>query len=330
MTSPLPSIMRAMTVREPGGPDVLQISERPLPRPARNQVLAKVTAAGVNGPDLLQRQGNYPPPEGASELLGLEVSGTVAAVGEEVARWRVGDRICALTHGGGYAEYVAIDANHCLPVPDGVSGVDAAGLPETYFTVWSNMFLGHDVQEEALMLVHGGAGGIGSTAVQLGRSMGLRVFATVSSADAAEFVLGLGAERAINYREEDFVDVCREAGGADIILDIVGGDYIARNFKAARLDGRIIQLAFRTGSRIEINLMPIMLKRLQYAGSTLRSRPAEFKARIAEELERAVWPKFATGKVRPVTHTVLPLDRADEAHRLMESGRHRGKILLTP
>ncbi|MYA89328.1 MAG: NAD(P)H-quinone oxidoreductase [Boseongicola sp. SB0662_bin_57] len=330
MTSPMPSTMRAITVCEPGGPDVLEVSECPLPQPAPNQILAKVTAAGVNGPDLLQRQGVYPPPEGASELLGLEVSGTVAAVGERASRWRVGDRICALTHGGGYAEYVAIDADHCLPVPEGVSEVDAAGLPETYFTVWSNVFLDHDVSEQALMLVHGGAGGIGSTAVQLGRAMGLRVFATVSSVDAAEFVLGLGAERAINYREEDFVDVCREAGGADITLDIVGGDYIARNFKAARHDGRIIQLAFRTGSKIEINLMPIMLKRLHYAGSTLRSRPAEFKARTAEELERAVWPKFASGEVGPVTHAVLPLERADEAHRLMESARHRGKILLTP
>ena len=330
MSNPMPSTMPAITVRETGGPDVLEISECPLPQPAPNQVLAKVTAAGVNGPDLLQRQGNYPPPEGASELLGLEISGTVAAVGEEAPRWRIGDKICALTHGGGYAEFVAIDASHCLPLPEGVSEVDAAGLPETYFTVWSNVFLGHHASEEALMLVHGGAGGIGSTAVQLGRAMGLRVFATVSSADAAEFVLGLGAQRAINYRDEDFVDACREAGGADIILDIVGGDYIARNFKAARRDGRIIQLAFRTGSKVEINLMPIMLKRLNYAGSTLRSRPADFKARIAEELERAIWPKFASGEVRPVTHTVLPLDRADEAHRLMESGRHRGKILLTP
>ncbi len=322
--------MRAVAVREPGGPDVLEIAECPLPEPAPNQVLAKVTAAGVNGPDLLQRQGNYPPPEGASEVLGLEISGTVVTAGERAGRWRVGDKICALTHGGGYAEFVAIDANHCLPLPEGVSGVDAAGLPETYFTVWSNVFLGHDVSEEALLLVHGGAGGIGSTAVQLGRAMGLRVFATVSSADAAEFVLGLGATRAINYREEDFVDVCREAGGADVILDIVGGDYIARNFKAARHDGRIIQLAFRTGSRLEINLMPIMLKRLQYAGSTLRSRPAGFKARVAEELERVVWPKFASGEVGPVTHAALPLDQADEAHRLMESARHRGKILLLP
>ena len=330
MTSPMPSTMRAITFREPGGPDVLEVSECPLPRPAPNQVLAKVTASGVNGPDLLQRQGNYPPPEGASELLGLEISGTVAAVGEEASRWRIGDRICALTNGGGYADYVAIDANHCLPLPEGVPEIDAAGLPETYFTVWSNVFLGHHVSEGSLLLVHGGAGGIGSTAVQLGRAMGLRVFATVSSADAAEFALGLGAERAINYHEEDFVDVCREAGGADVILDIVGGDYIARNFKAARHDGRIIQLAFRTGSKLEINLMPIMLKRLQYAGSTLRSRPAEFKARIATELESAVWPKFASGEVGPVTHSVLPLDRANEAHRLMESARHRGKILLTP
>ncbi len=330
MTSPMPSTMRAIAVREPGGPDMLRISECPLPRPAPNQILAKVTAAGVNGPDILQRQGSYPPPEGASALLGLEISGTVVAVGQEASRWRVGDKVCALTHGGGYAEYAAIDADHCLPVPEGVSEVDAAGLPETYFTVWSNVFLGHDAGEAALLLVHGGAGGIGSTAVQLGRAMGLRVFATVSGADAAEFALGLGAERAINYREEDFVDACRAAGGADIILDIVGGDYVARNFRAARHDGRIIQLAFRTGSKVEINLMPIMLKRLQYAGSTLRSRPAAFKARVAEELERAVWPKFASGEIRPVTHAVLPFDSAGEAHRLMEGAGHRGKILLVP
>ena len=325
----LPDTMRAITITEPGGPEVLEMSEVPLPDHGAGQVLVKVAAAGVNGPDLLQRRGHYPPPPGASELLGLEVSGTVVAVGSDCARWQVGDAICALTNGGGYADYVAIDGDHCLALPANVSAVDAAGIPETFFTVFSNVWHGHDVAEGSRFLVHGGAGGIGSTAIQLGKAMGLEVLATVSNPDSATFVASLGADRAINYKDEDFVEVCREAGGVDLILDIVGGAYIARNFKAARHDARIIQLAFNQGSKVEINLMPIMLKRLNFAGSTLRSRPRDFKAAVASDVEARVWPLFASGAIKTVTHTTLPMDQATGAHRLMEASGHRGKIILT-
>ncbi len=327
--SDLPQTMRAMTIAEPGGPEGLAMAEIPVPTPAPNQILVKVTAAGVNGPDLLQRRGHYPPPAGASELLGLEVTGQVVAVGSEAKRWKTGDKICALTHGGGYGEYVAIDWDHATAMPDGISDIDAAGLPETVFTVYSNAFFGHDIPKGANFLVHGGAGGIGSTAIQLGAALGLNVFTTVSNADAAKFVTDLGASRAINYKEEDFVEVLRDAGGADLILDIVGGDYIARNFKAANHDARIIQLAFNQGFKVEINLMPVMLKRLTYCGSTLRSRPPEFKAAVAADVEKTVWPMIASGQYKPVTHTVMPLEQAADAHRLMEASGHRGKIILT-
>ncbi len=326
----LPKTMRAVDMREPGGPDVLQIVEIDLPDPRPQDVLIKVTAAGVNGPDLVQRRGHYPPPEGASPLLGLEVSGEVVAIGSEVTTWKTGDRVTALTNGGGYAEYVAVDAAHCLPVPEGVDETDAAGLPESYFTVWSNVFHKADIPKSATFLVHGGAGGIGSTAIQLGDALGLNVLTTVADAAAAEFVKSLGADRAINFNEEDFVAITREAGGADIILDIIGGDYIARNIKAARHDARIIQLAFNAGSKVEINLMPVMLKRLHYTGSTLRSRPDAFKAAIASELTERIWPLFASQKLKPVTHAVLPLEDARKAHELMESGTHMGKIILKP
>ena len=327
--SDIPSTMRAMTIREPGGPEGLAMAEVATPSPAPNQILVKVTAAGVNGPDLLQRRGHYPPPPGASELLGLEVTGEVVALGSEAQRWTVGDRICALTHGGGYGEYVAIDWDHAIVLPEGASEVDAAGLPETVFTVWTNLFFRHEIAAGANLLVHGGAGGIGSTAIQLGRAMGTSVFTTVSNDDAAEFVASLGATRAINYKTEDFVDVLRDVGGADLILDIVGGDYIARNFKAARHDARIVQLAFNQGFKVDINLMPVMLKRLTYTGSTLRSRPADFKAAVAADVERNVWPMIASGAYKCVTHSVLPLEEAAEAHRLMEASGHRGKIILT-
>ncbi|MCR9089284.1 MAG: NAD(P)H-quinone oxidoreductase [Rhodobacteraceae bacterium] len=322
--------MRVIEMREPGGPDVLVPATRPVPEPAAGEILIRVTATGVNGPDLVQRRGHYPPPKGASDLLGLEVSGEVIGLGDGVTGWTVGDRVCALTNGGGYAEVVAVDASHCLPVPQGVDEVDAAGLPETYFTVWSNVFHGHDIPEGANFLAHGGSGGIGSTAIQLGAAMGLTMFTTVDSPEAAEFVTGLGAHRAIDFNSEDFVAILREAGGADIILDIIGGDYVARNIKSTRHDARIIQLAFNMGSRVEIDLMPVMLKRLTLTGSTLRSRPDAFKTEVAAALRETVWPLFAEGKLRPVTHTVLPMDQAAEAHTLMESAGHRGKILLAP
>ena len=327
----LPVSMTVIEMREPGGPDVLQSGTRPLPVLKDHEILVKVSAAGVNGPDLVQRRGHYPPPKGASDLLGLEVSGEVVAVGATQNFWAVGDKICGLTNGGGYAEYVAIDAAHCLPIPDGISLMDAAGLPETYFTVWSNVFFNHKIPETGNFLVHGGAGGIGSTAIQLGTAMGLSVYTTAGDAESCAYCESLGAHRAINFKEEDFVDILREAGGADIILDIIGGDYIARNIKAARHDARMIQLAFNAGSRVEIDLMPVMLKRLSFTGSTLRSRPDQFKADVAADLKAVVWPLFgsADSRLRATTFTSFPLADAGKAHALMESASQHGKILLT-
>jgi len=327
----LPVSMTVIEMREPGGPDVLQSGTRPLPVLKDHEILVKVSAAGVNGPDLVQRRGHYPPPKGASDLLGLEVSGEVVAVGATQNFWAVGDKICGLTNGGGYAEYVAIDAAHCLPIPDGISLIDAAGLPETYFTVWSNVFFNHKIPETGNFLVHGGAGGIGSTAIQLGTAMGLSVYTTAGDAESCAYCESLGAHRAINFKEEDFVDILREAGGADIILDIIGGDYIARNIKAARHDARVIQLAFNAGSRVEIDLMPVMLKRLSFTGSTLRSRPDQFKADVAADLKAVVWPLFGSdaSRLRATTFTSFPLADAGKAHALMESASQHGKILLT-
>jgi putative PIG3 family NAD(P)H quinone oxidoreductase len=324
------NIMSVIEMGEPGAPEVLVSGRRPIPEPKPGEVLIRVSAAGVNGPDLVQRRGHYPPPKGASDLLGLEASGEVVAVGADVDRWTSGDRVVALANGGAYAEYVAVQADHCLPVPETVDEIDAAGLPETYFTVWSNIFHPGPIRKDGLFLVHGGAGGIGSTAIQLGKAMGLRVFTTASSDEDCTFCREIGAERVIDFRNEDFVGIVREAGGADVILDIIGGDYIARNIKAARPDARLVQIAFNKGSKIDIDLMPVMLKRLIFTGSTLRSRSPEFKAYIARELEERVWPLFATGQLKTLTHQVLPLEQAAEAHLLMEAAGHRGKILLRP
>lgn len=321
--------MKVIEITTPGAADVLAPGEREIPAIADHEVLVKVIAAGVNGPDLVQRRGHYPPPKGASDLLGLEVSGEIAECGKNVAGWKAGDKVCALTNGGGYAAYVAVDAGHCLPVPQGISDIDAAGLPETYFTVWSNIFMDHEIAKSGNFLIHGGAGGIGSTAIQLGRAFGLIPFATVASERDAAYCTSLGAHRTINFQEEDFVETMREAGGADIVLDIIGGDYIARNIKCARHDGRIVQLAFNQGSTVEINLMPVMLKRLTYTGSTLRSRSDENKTRIAAQLREKVWPLFADATLRPVTSAIFPLEKAADAHKLMEASGHQGKILLT-
>ena len=277
--------MTVIEMREPGGPEVLELGTRPVPDLQPHEVLIKVTAAGINGPDLVQRRGHYPPPKGASDLLGLEVAGQIIAVGDKVSNWQAGMAICALTNGGGYAEFVAVNADHCLPIPDGVDIVDAAGLPETYFTVWSNVFFQHNVAAGQNFLVHGGAGGIGSTAVQIAAVLGLNVFTTAGSDEACRYCEDLGAAKAINFNEQDFVSIVRESGGADIILDIIGGDYVARNIKAARADARIIQLAFNKGSKIDIDLMPLMLKRLKLTGSTLRSRPDSFKSAVASDLK---------------------------------------------
>jgi NADPH2:quinone reductase len=252
------------------------------------------------------------------------------AIGDTVTGWSVGDTVCALANGGGYAEYVSVDAGHCLPIPEGITVQDAAGLCETYFTVWSNLFFRQPAPDGQLLLVHGGAGGIGSTAIQLGKALGMRVFTTCANADDCAYVQELGAHRPINFHEENFVDIVREAGGANLILDIIGGDYVARNIKAASPDARIVQLAFNAGSKVEINLMPIMLKRLVYTGSTLRSRPESFKTEIAADLREKVWPMFAVKQLAAQTHRVFPFAQAAEAHEMMEKAAHRGKILLTP
>ena len=326
----LPNTMKAVEISAPGGPEVLKPTERPVPQPQKNDVLIKVAAAGVNGPDIMQRKGLYPAPPGASDLPGLEVSGEVAAVGGEVKRWKVGDKVTALTNGGGYAEYCVADAQQCLPVPQGVDIRDAAGLPETFFTVWSNVFIGAALKAGETFLVHGGAGGIGTTAIQLGKAFGAKVVATDSPEARCRICRDLGADRVVDYKQEDFVEAVRETGGANVILDIVGGPNIERNFKAASHDARLIQLAFALGSKVEVNLMPVMLKRLTYTGSTLRTRPPAFKARIASELEAQVWPHIEAGRIRVVTGKTFPLAEAAQAHALMESASHTGKILLLP
>jgi putative PIG3 family NAD(P)H quinone oxidoreductase len=320
--------MAAIDMSAAGGPEVLAAVRRPVPQPASGEVLIRVAAAGVNGPDLMQRKGLYPAPPGAYDLLGLEIAGEIVALGAGVTGWAVGDAVTALTNGGGYAEYCTVDARHCLPVPNGVSVTDAAGLPETFFTVWSNIFMGAGLKAGETLLVHGGAGGIGTTAIQLGKAFGAKVIATDSPEERCALCRDLGADRVVDYKAEDFVEVVRKEGGADVILDIVGGPNIERNMKAASHDARIVQLAFALGSKVEINMMPVMLKRLTYTGSTLRTRPPEFKARIAAELKDKVWPKIASGQIRVVTHRTFPLVQAAEAHALMESAGHTGKILL--
>lgn len=327
----LPERMRVVETEGAGGPEVLRLGERPIPQPRDGEVLVRVAYAGVNGPDLMQRRGLYPPPPGASDLLGLEVAGEVVACGAAVQRWRPGDVVCALTNGGGYAEYVAVYADHCLAPPDGLSLDESASLPEAYFTIWSNIFMGAGLSAGETLLVHGGAGGLGTTAIQLGRAFGARVVATDTPAARLEVCRQLGAERTIDYTVEDYVEVVRsEFGGADVVLDIVGGPNIQRNLKVARHDGRIVQLAFARGSKVEIDLMPVMLKRLRYLGSTLRSRSDEFKSQVARELEQHVWPLFAQRQLRAAVSDRLALADASDAHRLMERGGHAGKIVLKP
>ncbi len=327
----IPQQMPVIEISKHGGPEVLVTATRPVPQPKPDEVLVKVEAAGVNGPDIVQRKGLYPPPKGASDLLGLEIAGTVVAVGSAVKEWAVGNQICALTNGGGYAEYCTVLASHCLPIPKGLSLVEAAGVPESFFTVWSNIFMGARLAAGETMLVHGGAGGIGTTAIQLAKAFGARVYATDSPAARCDACKALGADRVIDYAKEDFVEIVRnEAEGADVILDIVGGDYIERNIKAAKPDGRIVQLAFNKGSKMEINLMPIMLKRLVYTGSTLRSRPDRFKTEVAKQLQEQVWPKIEAGTIRPKVDKTFALAQAADAHRLMESAQHFGKIILKP
>ena len=323
--------MLAIEIREPGEPDVLVPVERPTPVPAAGEVLIRVAAAGVNRPDVFQRRGRYAPPPGASDIPGLEVSGVIETVAPDVTDWRAGDAVCALVTGGGYAEYCVAPAPQCLPIPRGMDLVTAAAIPETFFTVWTNVFQRGRLQPGESLLVHGGSSGIGTTAIQLAKARGSRVFATAGSAGKCAACERLGAERCINYRDGDFVAAVRglTAGrGVDVILDMVGGDYFARNLEALAVEGRLVEIATLQGVKAEVNIQTIMGRRLTITGSTLRPRPVADKAAIADELRREVWPLLESGAVKPVVHATFPLRDAAEAHRVMESSVHVGKLLL--
>jgi len=320
--------MKVIEITEPGAPDVLKPAERARPEPRHGEILIKLAYAGVNRPDALQRAGAYAPPKGASDLPGLEASGEVAAIGAGVSEWRVGDKICALLPGGGYAEYVTTPAAHALPVPEGMGLKEAACLPETFFTVWTNVFQRGGLQAGERFLVHGGSSGIGTTAIQLATIFGARVFTTVGNAEKAEACRALGAERVMNYREEDFVEVLKAEGGANLILDMVGGDYIPRNVRALADDGRLVQIAFLSGPKVELNFAQVMARRLTITGSTLRPQSDLAKARIAEELKEHVWPLLDAGRVAPVMDEVFALEDAAAAHERMEGSTHIGKIVL--
>ncbi len=320
--------MRAVEISEPGGPEVLKPCTRPVPEPAAGQVVLKLAYAGVNRPDALQRAGMYAPPPTASDLPGLEGAGEVVALGEGVSGLAVGDQVCALLPGGGYAEYVATPAAHCLPVPKGMDMKQAACLPETFFTVWSNVFQRGALKAGERVLIHGGSSGIGTTAIQLAREFGARVFVTVGSAAKAQACADLGSERAIIYSEEDFVEIMRAEGGADLILDMVGGLYIPRNFRALADDGRLVQIAFLQGAKVEVNFSDLMRRRLTMTGSTLRPQSDLAKARIAEALLSEVWPLLDAGRIAPVMDSEFPLEEAAAAHARMEASGHIGKIVL--
>jgi len=324
----LPDTMTAIEIREPGGPEVLTPCTRPVPRPKAGEIVLRVAWAGVNRPDALQRAGSYAPPKGASDLPGLEAAGTIAAIGPGVAGWAVGDAACALLPGGGYAEYAAAPAAHVLPVPAEMGLREAACLPETFFTVWSNVFQRGGLRAGERFLVHGGSSGIGTTAIQLARAFGARVFATAGSAEKCARCVELGAERAIDYRKEDFVEILRDAGGADLILDMVGGDYLPRNVKALADDGRLVQIAFLQGPKVALNFAQVMVRRLTITGSTLRPQSDAAKAAIARSLRQRVWPLLEAGRIAPVMDSAFPLADAAAAHARMESSAHIGKIVL--
>ncbi|MFX0546299.1 NAD(P)H-quinone oxidoreductase [Roseovarius sp. S1116L3] len=320
--------MKAVEISQHGGPEVLTLAERQMPEARPGEVLIRVAYAGVNRPDISQRMGNYAPPPGASDLPGLEASGELVALGEGVTDWVVGDRVCALLPGGGYAEYVRTPAAHCLPIPRGMSMAEAACLPENYFTVWTNVFMRGALEAGERFLVHGGSSGIGTTAIQLAHVMGARVFATAGSAEKCSKCEELGAERAINYREEDFVEVLKAEGGANLILDMVGGDYIPRNVRALADDGRLVQIAFLGGPKAELNFAQVMVRRLTITGSTLRPQSDTAKARIAEALRAKVWPLLEAGRVGVVMDSEFALADAAKAHARMETSAHIGKIVL--
>jgi NADPH:quinone reductase len=323
--------MIAIEIREPGEPDVLVPVERPRPVPGSEEVLIKVAAAGVNRPDVMQRRGKYPPPPGASDIPGLEVAGTVEAIGQDVTGWREGDAVCALVSGGGYAEYCVAPVPQCLPVPRGFDMTVAAAIPETFFTVWTNVFERGRLAAGESILIHGGSSGIGTAAIQLARAHGARVFATAGSAVKCAACERIGAERAINYRETDFVAAVREltgGRGVDVVLDMVGGDYFPRNIEALAMEGRLVEIATLHGAKAEINIMTIMQRRLTITGSTLRARSVAEKGAVAAAVYEHVWPLLESGAVKPIIHATYPLQHAAEAHRVMEAGEHIGKLVL--
>ena len=330
--SSVPSRMTAIAIRAPGGPEMLVPEERPVPSPGGGEILVKVAAAGLNRPDVMQRKGLYPPPKGAPDIPGLEIAGEVAALGPNVTRWKVGDKVMALVIGGGYAQYCLAHEGHALPLPAGMSMTQAAAIPETFFTVWHNAFERGALKSGETFLVHGGSSGIGTTAIQLAKAFGARVFTTAGSEEKCEACRKLGADVAVNYKSEDFVAVIKDktaGGGADVILDMVGGDYIERNYEAAAVEGRIVQIAFQGSPKASVDFRRIMLKRLHHTGSTLRSRSVPDKAAIAAAIEQKVLPLVASGKVKPIIDSTFPLTEAAAAHARMESSAHIGKIVLT-
>lgn len=332
MSANLPETMNCVEITEDGGPEVLKPTTRPVPSPGNGEVLIKVEAAGVNRPDVIQRQGHYAPPPGVTDIPGLEVAGTVVATGDGATGWQSGDTLCALVQGGGYGEYVTAPVQQCLPIPKGLGMVEAAALPETFFTVWTNVFERGALAPGETLLVHGGTSGIGTTAIQIANRLGARVIATAGSSEKCQACLDLGAERAVNYREEDFVEAAKDFGGGkgvNVILDMVGGDYLPKNVKALARDGRLVNIAFLKGSKAEVNFMPVMLKRLTLTGSTLRVQSAERKGEIAAALKERVWPLLETGDIKPVIYKTFALSDASQAHELMESSQHIGKIVLT-
>ncbi len=327
----LPAEMTAIAIRAPGGPEMLVPEKRPLPQPAAGEVLVKVAAAGVNRPDVMQRQGHYPPPKGATDIPGLEIAGEVVALGQGVTRWKLGDQVMALVVGGGYAEYCPAHESHCLPVPAGLSLTEAAAIPETFFTVWHNTFERGQLKAGETLLVHGGSSGIGTTAIQLAKAFGARVITTAGSAEKCEACRKLGADVAVNYKSEDFVAATKDATGgkgADVILDMVGGDYIERNYEAAAVDGRIVQIAFLANPKATVDFRRIMMKRLTHTGSTLRARSVPDKAAIARAVDERVLPLIVAGKAKPVMDSTFPLAQAAAAHARMEASAHIGKIVL--
>lgn len=327
----IPEKMAAVAISEPGGPLVLKVETRDVPQPGPGEILVRVHAAGVNRPDVLQRKGAYPAPPGASDLPGLEVAGDIAAIGEGARRWRVGDKVCALTAGGGYAEYVSVHGDHALPVPAGFTYTEAAALPETYFTVWHNVFELGGLEAGETLLVHGGTSGIGTTAIQLASAFGAIVIATAGSKEKCDVCLKLGAAHVVNYREEDFVQVVKDVtggNGANVILDMVGGEYVGRNYSAAAIQGRIVQIATQLGAIASADFSKLMVKRLVHTGSTLRPRSVEFKSTLASALEAQVWPLLAARKVAPVMDMIFPLREAWRAHERLEEGGGVGKIVL--